>query len=359
LPGAGPVKEAACEGNMSTTFMTGGMKSPFDCDETRSLKRVRISGTAAGDILSLSPLKAPSLSALGSSKPSSSRHGGSASALPRKRPAAGASSLGLDHAARLSPARGGTGSRANTSSKLDDVQALIANPACPLTKAGARAAVIPDELDAKKNSAHKAEAIRISQREKESKVAPSPSEVVGKRVEKYFKGQGKYLGSVVAFHARNPPDQKEALWTVNYDDGDTEDYTWPQLRRLLKAPDGRADLKTISRTDMRYLFKPEIGYPNNVMEPPGIFLRSNNPHLFEVPAPLLQRLDDDRALVCTSLFPEKVPVTRGSLLIIEAPGSGICDQYDDQVLDGTSLLGPYNFCMVKEVHRYVVCVMWS
>jgi len=267
--------------------------------------------------------------------------------------------LGFDHAARLSPARGRTGSRANTSRKLDDVQALIANPACPLTKAGARAAVIPDELDAKKNSAHKAEAIRISQREKESKAAPSPSEVVGKRVEKYFKGHGKCLGSVVVFHARNPPDQQEALWTVNYDDGDTEDYTWPQLRRLLKAPDGRADLKTISRTDMRYLFKPEIGYPNNVMEPPGIFLRSNNPHLFEVPAPLLQRLDDDRALVCTSLFPEKVPVTRGSLLIIEAPGSGICDQYGDQVLDGTSLLGPCNFFMVKEVHRYVVCVMWS
>ena len=63
---------------------------------------------------------------------------------------------------------------------------------------------------------------------------------VGLVVEKYFKGHGKFSGVVVRFHARKPPQQKEDLWTVRYDDGDEEDYSWRELCRLLKAPEQEA-----------------------------------------------------------------------------------------------------------------------
>lgn len=64
--------------------------------------------------------------------------------------------------------------------------------------------------------------------------------VVGKPVEKNFKGHGKFSGTVLAFHARTPPLQKVDLWTVRYEDGDEEDYVWHELRLLLKAHEQEA-----------------------------------------------------------------------------------------------------------------------
>ena len=50
-------------------------------------------------------------------------------------------------------------------------------------------------------------------------------------------GLGWWQGVVTEFHARDPGNQEEDLYTVLYSDGEEEDYTLSELCPILKGPE--------------------------------------------------------------------------------------------------------------------------
>ena len=58
--------------------------------------------------------------------------------------------------------------------------------------------------------------------------------MLGAVIDKYFDGHGVFSGTVVAYHPRDPPTQLRNLYTVRYQDGDTEDCEWRELHSMFR-----------------------------------------------------------------------------------------------------------------------------
>ncbi|KDO27671.1 hypothetical protein SPRG_07301 [Saprolegnia parasitica CBS 223.65] len=59
---------------------------------------------------------------------------------------------------------------------------------------------------------------------------------IGQRVRKAFEDGNVYHGSVCQLRFAGPPSRQSALWTIEYDDGDSEDVAAEELESLLLAP---------------------------------------------------------------------------------------------------------------------------
>jgi len=63
--------------------------------------------------------------------------------------------------------------------------------------------------------------------------------VLGAVIDKYFDGHGVFSGTVVAYHPRDSPTQLRDLYTVKYQDGDTEDCEWKELHSMFRPRPAR------------------------------------------------------------------------------------------------------------------------
>ena len=65
-----------------------------------------------------------------------------------------------------------------------------------------------------------------------------PQSLVGRRTMKYFPNPGAWFGGeVTAVHLPDPPNQREILYTVTFEDGDSADFTLAELQAILRPPD--------------------------------------------------------------------------------------------------------------------------